>query len=82
MLTLSGDLCHGRMWEKIDKSTCRRIAGVVVAFAGGSFNHSPISEPIVAPNSGDAASCRADPGFRFIAAGKQRPAGSLLDHGV
>jgi hypothetical protein len=82
MLIFSGHLCHGRMWEKIDKPTCRRIAVVVVAFADGCFNHSPISEPIVVPNSGAAASCRADSGFRFIATGKQCPAGSLLDHSV
>lgn len=82
MLALSGDLCDGGMLAKIDKPTCRRIARSAVAFTAHHFKFRPSSNFIAIADSDGTGKGRTAANSRFVATREQRPAGSLLDHGV
>jgi hypothetical protein len=80
MLAFFGDLRDGGMRAKIDRPTGRRIVCNTVAFTIHRFKFAPSFNFITVAHSGGRGRAAAD--SRFVATGEQRPASSLLDHGV
>jgi len=79
MLALSGDFRDGRLRPEIDWPNRRSTVRRSIAFG---FHSGSVASFFGVAKAGAIATSGAAPSARFVATGEQRPAGSLLDHGV